>query len=263
MQVCSRVQTLVLLLFALASAFAQSTHPDTATRASTPVPAAETLSYSVEWRLIHAGNAKLSWSRSNDGRSGWGTNLSLQSAGLVSRLYKVDDHYSSVLDDRFCAISSMLKTDEGSRHRETVVTFDQKRRKARYQEHDLTKDKAVVASHEIDIPGCVHDVIGGLYQLRSMQVEPGHSVIIPVSDGKKSVMARVEAQERETVKLDSGTFKTVRYEAFLFDNVLYRRRGRLFVWLTDDGRKVPVQIRIRLPFYIGTVTLQLEKEGKA
>jgi hypothetical protein len=77
------------------------------------------------------------------------------------------------------------------------------------------------------------------------------------------VMARVEAQEREVVKTDAGTFKTVRYEAFLFDNVLYRRQGRLFVWLTDDAQKLPVQVRIRLPFYIGTVTLLLQKQGNS
>jgi hypothetical protein len=43
--------------------------------------------------------------------------------------------------------------------------------------------------------------------------------------------------------------------------VLYRRRGRLFIWLTDDDRKLPVQVKVRLPFYIGTVTLQLQNDG--
>jgi hypothetical protein len=41
--------------------------------------------------------------------------------------------------------------------------------------------------------------------------------------------------------------------------VLYRRKGRLFVWISEDERRLPVQIRIQMPFYIGTVTLQLEK----
>jgi hypothetical protein len=58
----------------------------------------------------------------------------------------------------------------------------------------------------------------------------------------------------------AGTFKTIRYEAFLFSNVLYRRDGHLYVWLTDDGRKLPVRIQVRLQFAIGTITFQLEKE---
>jgi hypothetical protein len=95
-----------------------------------------------------------------------------------------------------------------------------------------------------------------------LRLDPGRSIEIPVSDGKKAVNAKVEAQERETVKLDSGAYKTIRYEAFVFNNVLFRRKGRLFVWITDDDRRLPVQIRVRLPFYVGTVTLQLQKASK-
>ena len=70
------------------------------------------------------------------------------------------------------------------------------------------------------------------------------------------------AQARETVSTPSGEYKTIRYEAFLFNNVLYRRSGHLDVWITDDARRVPVQIRVRLQFHIGTITLQLEKEER-
>jgi hypothetical protein len=116
-----------------------------------------------------------------------------------------------------------------------------------------------LVSQEIDIPNCTHDVVGGLYYLRTLTMEPGQSVQVPVSDGKKSVMARVEAQQREDVKTPEGTFKTIRYELFLFNNVLYRRSAHLYVWLTDDRRKLPVQIRVRMTVTIGTITLTLEK----
>ncbi|MCS7316247.1 MAG: DUF3108 domain-containing protein, partial [Bryobacteraceae bacterium] len=88
-------------------------------------------------------------------------------------------------------------------------------------------------------------------------------VYIPVSDGKKSVAVRVEAQQREKLRIGQNAYQTIRYEAFLFNNVLYRRSGRLFLWLTDDERRLPVQIRVRLPFYIGTVTLELRPERGA
>lgn len=249
------------LLIILSAAAQPADAPEARTLAKL-VPANEVLSYTLEWRLIHAANARLTWSASNaGGASGWQANLSLESVGLVSRLYKVNNEYSSLHNDRLCVTSSLLKASEGSRRRETRATFDSERKKASLQERDLVKN--TVLSQEIETLPCEHDVIGALYQLRTMTLEPGHSVQMPISDGKRAVLARVEAQERETVKTDSGTYRTIRYEAFLFDNVLYRRRGRLFVWLTDDARRLPVQIRVRLPFYVGTVTLQLQKEGKS
>ena len=92
-----------------------------------------------------------------------------------------------------------------------------------------------------------------------LNIEPGQAVQTPVSDGKRVVSARIEAQQREDVKTPAGSFKTVRYEIFLFNNVLWKRSGHLYIWLTDDRRRIPVQIRVRLPFTIGTITLQLEK----
>jgi len=73
------------------------------------------------------------------------------------------------------------------------------------------------------------------------------------------VMAKVEAAQREDVKTPDGTFKTIRYELYLFNHVLWDRSGHLTIWLTDDRRKLPVQIRVRLQFTIGTILLQLTK----
>lgn len=260
MRTRSRVPRLALLLLALAAAHPQVAPPEPAARAESPpagyaLPGKEELSYRAEWRMIHAGNAYLSWDPAPE-NAGWQARLRLQSVGLVSRLYRVNNEYTALLDAGLCATSSVLRAQEGRKRRETLVSFDAQQKKASYLERDLANN-TVVASHEIDIPGCVHDVIGGLFRLRSMRVEPGQVIHLPISDGKKSVLARVEAQEREVVRVGGVTYQTIRYEAFLFDNVLYRRRGRLFVWLSDDARRLPVQVRIRLPFYIGTVTLEL------
>jgi len=53
----------------------------------------------------------------------------------------------------------------------------------------------------------------------------------------------VDSLRRETVKTPAGTFKTVRYEAYLLNNVIYRRSGRVYIWLTDDRRRCPFRSR--------------------
>jgi Protein of unknown function (DUF3108) len=245
----------VWVLASLLPASPQVEHMDVKSNVPTS-PLRETLHYSIEWRLFNAGGATVERVQAQEESQ---TSLHLESAGLVSKLYKVTDDYKARYNARACVVSSHLIANEGSRHRETEVIFDGASGKARYTERDLTKD-AVADTHEIDIPDCTNDIIGALAKLRTLNLEPGRSGQIPVSDGKKSVLARVEAQRRENVKTDAGAVKTIRYEAYLFNNVLYRRPARLLVWISDDARRLPVQIQVRLQFPVGTITLHLDKE---
>ncbi len=252
---CQPARLVALIMLALLS-------PETNGFASagSNLPARETLQYSIEWRLITAGNATLSWNA--DGQTAHSLKLHLESTGLISKFYRVLDDYSVSLTADLCSASVYMKALEGRRNRETNINFDAHARKANRVEKDLSRN-SIIDTHTVDIPPCVHDVVGGLYFLRTLRLEPGQSTQLPVSDGKKSVMARVEAQQREEVKTPSGAYKVIRYEAFLFNDVLYHRSGHLYFWMTDDPRRIPVQIRVRLPYAIGTITLQLEKEERS
>jgi Protein of unknown function (DUF3108) len=223
-------------------------------------PSQETLSYDIEWRLINAGNAQL---RLEPEKSGdkvlWKSILHIESSGMVAKLYKLNDHYTAQMEGQFCTTSTDLEAIERTRHRETKVVYDHSRGKASYVERDLLKN-AVSKTSEVDIPACVSDVIGGIYKLRSLKLAPGQSVQIALSDGKKTVSARVEAQQREQIKTRAGTFNTVRYEAYVFNGVLFARKAQLTVWLTDDARQMPVEIRARMGFPIGSITLELANE---
>jgi hypothetical protein len=214
----------------------------------------ERLSYTIEWRLIHAGNALLETGPNS-------ALLKLESAGMVSTLYKVDDTYKVQFDAPFCATSSTMDSKEGSRHRETTINFDRSRNRAFLTEKDLIRN-TIVSKTEVQTPNCVHEVLAALQRLRRTRVDVGQSVQLPVSDGRKSAAVKVEAQEREQVKTPAGTFSTIRYEVNVLNNVIYSRQGRVFVWLTDDERRLPVQIRLRMNFPLGTVTLELEKEAR-
>jgi hypothetical protein len=215
-------------------------------------PSSEQLFYSAEWRFVKAGEVALGWNGAT------ASSLKLKTVGLVGRLYKVDNAYKAEFGPGHCILSSLLESREGKRHKETRVTFDRETLKAIYHEKDVGKDTPAVTK-EIDIPACVHDVTGALELLRAKRPAPGTTWEIPISDGKKVVSARVDSVKKELVRTPLGQFPSTKYEAFLFNGVLYRRNGRLFVWISDDERRLPVQIRIQLPFYVGNVTLQLEK----
>ncbi len=239
---------------ALAAA-AQSTGPS-----APSAQAHTTLDYEVEWRLVTAGHAKLDLYPSPVIKEGWESKLHLESTGMVSRLFHVNDDYTLQMNNNFCASSTYLSAREGSRSRDTKVTFDTSNRKADFYEKDLHTN--AVDKRETEIPACVHDIIGGLFVLRNMNLEPGKTGQIAVSTGKKTAYLKVAAERREEIKVPAGMQKTIRYEVFAFDNQLYNRSGHLHVWLSDDNRHIPVQIEIRLQFVIGTVTLKLAKETR-
>lgn len=224
-------------------------------------PLPESLFYSIEWRLWYAGTARLTLRPSHDQR--WESTIHLESAGLVSRLYAIADSYDARLDtDRFCADDTSFDAREGKNHKFTTVNYDYRRHEASFTERDVQKNAVIKTAHT-EIPACVTDVIGGLMRLRTMRVEPGQSVQIPTSDGKKVANVRIEAQERETIQTKAGKFQTIRYEAGIFNGVIYSKKARMFVWLTDDARRLPVQIRVHMQFVIGTITLTLDKEEHA
>jgi hypothetical protein len=224
-------------------------------------PASESLTYSIEWRLIYAGSARWTLEEKKAGeKPQWYSKLHLESGGLVSKLYKLDETYDLHMQDQFCTTATKLDALEGKRHREVEVTYDYARGKAFHVDRDLVKN-SVSRTSEAEIPACITDIIGGLYKLRTLQLEPGQNTQIPLSDGRKTVSARVEAQMREQIKTNAGTFNTIRYEAFVFNGVLFARKAQLQVWLSDDSRRVPVQIRARMGFPVGSITLQLENEA--
>jgi hypothetical protein len=217
-------------------------------------PPGEKLTYTVEWRLIHAGTVTVEAKPGN-------LLLRIISAGIVSSLFKVDDSLQVHYDEPDCAASSLLESMEGTRHRESRVTYDQQKGHAFFVERDLAHN-ALVRESNVEIPTCVFDALGALAKLRVIKLAPGQSTQLPVSDGRRFANVKVDAQERQDVKTAGATYHAIRYQAALLNGVIYQRKGRVFVWLTDDARHLPVQIQIQMSFPVGTVTLQLEKEER-
>ena len=229
--------------------------PAWVTPARAGAPSADALGklrYEVEWRLIHAGDVVIE-PRDSEGR------VKIDSAGLVSTLFKISNTYTVHYAPSFCATDSLLDSREGKRHRQTTVTYDRSQNRAVFIERDLLKNE-ILRSTQTEIPNCVHDVLGGILAMRGLALEPGQSAQIPMSDGRHFAQVKVEAQEREEVTTPAGKFKTIRYEANLMNGVVYPRKGRVFVWLADDAKRTPVKIFLRLSFPVGSVTLQLQKE---
>lgn len=224
---------------------------DPAPKPDTAPASHETLFYGAEWRFVRAGEVEV---RIHPGVQ---TDMKLRTLGIVNSLFSVNNTYRAEFGARGCVVSTLLEAHEGKKHTESRVTYDYAKQRAFYLEKNLVKD-AVVTRSDIEIPDCIHDLIGALGVLRRSNFA-GQTISIPLSDGKKAIKARIEPLAKEQVTTPMGTYRTQKVEAFLFNGEFFRRSGRLFLWISEDDRRLPVRIRIQLPFYIGTVTLTLEK----
>jgi hypothetical protein len=226
--------------------------------AAWPADPEEEFVYEANWRLIDAGRASMAI-------AGGEVRLELATHGVVGSLYKVHDAYAARFGEGWCAAGLIHSVQRAKKEQEIRVTFQEPPGTARRvdTERDTEGRQTRQDVKEIGVPRCVHDVMGALMKVRETGLAVGRSMELPISDGRKSVNARVEAQKRERVATPAGEFAAVRYEAFLYNGVLFQRKARLYFWLTDDEKRRPVQIQVDLPFYIGDVTLRLAKAGES
>jgi hypothetical protein len=215
-------------------------------------PRPEILSYDVEWRLVQAGEVTLRQTRAG---SDWRFEMKLNSAGIVNRLFRVADTYNATTTDRFCGVTIQFDAQEGKKHSESRMTFETPRPKLLYQEQNLTKNTSV--KRELDIQPCTYDIVGALAEVRFAPPDLGRPVSLPVTDGKKFATVKVEALGRERVTVSGKSYPALKYEAFIFDDVLYRRKGRFYMWLADDANRLPIQFQVHTTFPIGNVTIAL------
>jgi hypothetical protein len=211
------------------------------------------LQYNAEWRLWNAGSVTLETSQAGGLEKFTAT---ASSKNFAAVLYHVYDRFESYLEPHsYCSVRITKHTEEGFRRRETTINFDKKRGRAVLEERNPRNNS--YKREESETPGCVTDVVSGIFYLSTLPLEVGSTYLFPINDGGKTVNVRAYVAAREEIKTDAGTFKTVRVEPTAPDSPTLKARGKVWVWYTDDAQHIPVQMRSRL--FWGTLTFRLAK----
>jgi hypothetical protein len=217
-------------------------------------PDGQTYVYGVEWHLFNAGIARVGLR--DDGAEQHVTATAV-SAGVVSALYKVSDHFEAFFDHRFCSQRVLKHIEEGSHSRQSELHFDYPRGKSVLSEKNLRNGEEKHA--ENDIPVCVTDVVSGFYYLASLPLQVGNAYAFTVNDGGKTNEVTAHVETREKVKVPAGTFQTVRVKAEAISGVM-KGKGTVWAWFTDDATHTPVQMRSKLGW--GTLLFRLQRVEK-
>lgn len=211
------------------------------------------MDYDISWRVFGAGVAHMTVAEVPGApKPTWRATVTANSTGMVTRLYKVEDIYRSTFyADTYCSQQLEKVTHEGNRHRDIKIDFDTPRRMAVVREMDTAKNR-LVRQAENPVPACAFDVVSGLYYLRSLKLEVGKPFQIPLNDGGHTILIDVEVQAKEEIKTPAGVFKTIRIEPLVFGGTLFKKSGRMQIWLTDDDKHRLVQLKARL--FFGNIT---------
>lgn len=214
------------------------------------VPSNQTLTYAVDWRVFPAGTATFHLTADGTKQRVVAT---ANSIGTVNLLFPVSDRYESVFDrNTGCSYEYRKEIQEG-RHRSTgLMVLDYARHLQELSEKNLVS--GTQKQRTAPIPGCVTDVLSGIFYVATQPLQIGHDVQFPLADGGKVVAVTVKVQDKETVVTPAGTFSAIKVQPTA-DAGVVKNRGSIWIWYSDDSRHLPVQVRAHL--FWGTITMRL------
>lgn len=215
-----------------------------------PIPANQTLVYAVDWRVFPAGTATIHLKA--EGTSEHVT-ANAASIGTVNLLFPVADRYDSIFDRRTgCSFEYRKQIQEGRRRLTGLMNLDYPRHLQKLSERNLVTGTA--KEQNSPIPGCVTDVLSGIFYVASQQLQVGHDLRFPLADAGHVVAVTMKVEAKESVVTPAGKYSTVRVQPTA-DVGVVKNRGTILIWYTDDTRHIPVQVRAHL--FWGTITMRL------
>jgi hypothetical protein len=169
------------------------------------------------------------------------------SSETFSVFFKVVDRVESYMDvERLHSLRFEKHLREGDFKADREVDFDQ-------EAHTATYDNGKV----YDIPPNARDALAALYYVRSLPLKVGESVYVDSHTNEKNYPLEVKVLRRETVTVDAGTFDCIVTEPILRVTGIFKHRGTLTVWLTDDEHRIPVLMKSKIA--IGSVSAVLKE----
>jgi len=212
----------------------------------------EKLVFDLTWAGLKAGTATLEVVKEKGNTKIIST---ARSADWLSVFYAVDDRTESVLENAKSPIliglpvNYRIKVREGRHRRDKEVIFDHEHRQATYINH-LENGKKTYKISENSF-----DPLSSFYYIRTLKFEVGKSLYVNMFDSKKLWNVEVQVLRKEKIKTELGEFNTVVIKPLMKSEGIFNKKGDLYIWLTDDLKRIPVKMQTRV--VVGSITATL------
>lgn len=227
---------------------------------SAPWMKGERLEYELSWGFVTAGYASLEVKPRNDGKVELLTYATANKT--VNKFYPVHDTvYTLVRKNGLMTDVFRKSLHEGTFHNKSLIRFNRDGKKAVLSD-TVFKDpvKHYVkrsADTSVTIEGLEHSIMSAFYLVRTLPLKEGATSKFSAVSGKKRYELKVVIHKRETIKTDLGTFKTVKVEPVLDGDGIFNSSGRIFIWFTDDEKRLPVLMQCEIK--LGSIKAELTK----
>jgi hypothetical protein len=178
-----------------------------------------------------------------------------KSADWLKVFFPVDDRIESVLINGapplFIGVPRLYREriSEGWTRFEKDAVFD--REVLEVNTNDFLKKTETTQK----ITRRTYDTLSSFFYFRTVALQVGTSSFIDIFDCKKLWNTEVRVLRREQLKTPLGTFNTVVIKPLLKSEGIFARTGDMHIWLTDDDRRIPVQMKTKVR--IGSITATL------
>ena len=214
---------------------------------SLPFRVGETFNYIAKFNFIPAGTAILkvvSLDTVNNIPS-FHIQYSARTGSLADKLFKIRDQVDSWIDEKGMFIHHQIKTI----------------RQGNYRKYSNTKlfyadSFAIVNNDSIPISGTVFDPYSLFYYLRTIPLILGETLNMITFDNGSFTDFQLRVEKRESLSGPAGTFKCLVINPFKDGKTLLKNEGDMTIWFSDDARRIPVQILVKLKY--GTMKLKLK-----
>ncbi len=219
----------------------------------------ELMKFKVRWSFISVGMAEMEFKESSDEKGIYHIRLKAESSGIISSIFDVDDRAECWVDSNICSIKYLKNQKEGRWIADENVEFDYKSRKIFYEIKKKKKSGEIEErKEEIEIGEgeCFHDMVSSFYYFRTLDIEEGKTYQIATFDRGKIFNTELKIIGREKISTELGEF-----DAFLlqpvskFEGAFRTRKGKMWVWISADERKIP--LRIKAKFTFGSVYMDI------
>jgi hypothetical protein len=202
----------------------------------------ETLDYTLTWLKVTGGTARMTILPVADDR--YRITSTAHSSPRFSRFFRVRDQIeTTVARGDFSTLRYVKRLNEDGDSIEEVTTVE-----------DGLATRTRKKVKKVPVPRPIFDPISVIYYLRGLDLGTGktHELTL-IADGKVyTVHARVV--RREILQTPAGKFATVMVEPQMISGGVVRAE-RLFIWYSDDERRIPVRIRTEVK--VGAITATL------